>query len=100
MRRARDTWQASGLLDQTQDKIILYVRIRDKAKELAELLSCPVYTAKAGIAKEKEELLRTWLATSDQPYIVAISALSIGFDYAYVRLVMHINKPDSLVDFA
>jgi superfamily II DNA helicase RecQ len=99
-RRARDAWQASGLLEQTRDKIILYVRTRDEATELAELLSCPVYTAKVGTAEEKEELLRTWLATPEQPYIVATSALSAGFDYAHVRLVMHINEPDSLVDFA
>lgn len=38
--------------------------------------------------------------TSDQPYIVTTSALSAGFDYTHVRLVIHINKPDSLVDFA
>ena len=99
-RRAKDAWQASGLLDQTRDKIILYVRTRDEARELAELLSCPVYTAKAGTVEEKEELLRTWLATPEQPYIVATLALSAGFDYTHVRLVMHINEPDSLVDFA
>lgn len=38
--------------------------------------------------------------TSDQLYIVTTSALSAGFDYTHVRLVIHINKPDSLVDFA
>jgi superfamily II DNA helicase RecQ len=31
---------------------------------------------------------------------VATLALSAGFDYAHVWLVMHINEPDSLVDFA
>ena len=31
---------------------------------------------------------------------MATSALSTGFDYAHVRLVMHINEPDSLIDFA
>ena len=29
-----------------------------------------------------------------------MSALSAGFDYTHVRLVIHINEPDSLVDFA
>jgi superfamily II DNA or RNA helicase len=99
-RRARDAWHASGLLDQTRDKIILYVQTRDEATELAELLRCPVYTAKVGTAAEKEELLRTWLATPAPPYIVATSALSAGFDYAHVRLVLHLNEPDSLVAFA
>jgi superfamily II DNA helicase RecQ len=31
---------------------------------------------------------------------MAISALSAGFDYTHVRLIMHINEPDSLIDFA
>jgi superfamily II DNA helicase RecQ len=43
--------------------------------------------------------LRAWLATPKQPYIVTTSALSAGFDYTHVRLVMHINELDSLVDF-
>ena len=30
---------------------------------------------------------------------MAILALSAGFDYIYVRLVIYINEPDSLVDF-
>jgi hypothetical protein len=48
----------SGLLDQIQDKIILYIRTRDETKELAELLNCPVYITKAGIVEKKKELLR------------------------------------------
>jgi superfamily II DNA helicase RecQ len=31
---------------------------------------------------------------------MAISVLSAGFDYTHVRLVIYINKPLSLVDFA
>ncbi|HEY0934969.1 MAG TPA: DEAD/DEAH box helicase, partial [Trebonia sp.] len=99
-RRARDARQASGLFDHTTDKIILYTRAREEAAELAELLRCPLYTAVAGTAERKEELLRTWLACPDQPYLVATSALSAGFDYAHVRLVMHVGEPHSLVDFA
>jgi superfamily II DNA or RNA helicase len=99
-RRARDAWENSQLLDRARDKIILYVRTKEDAATLAELLCCSQYTADIGTAEQKEELLRTWLASSDQPYIVATSALSAGFDYAHVRLVIHINEPSSLVDFA
>ncbi len=53
-----------------------------------------------GTAEQKEELLRTWLYSSDQPYIVATSALSAGFDYAHIRLVIYVNEPSSLIDFA
>jgi superfamily II DNA/RNA helicase len=34
------------------------------------------------------------------PYIVATTALAEGFDYPYVRLVMNIDEPESLVIFA
>ena len=99
-RRARDAWQASGLLDQTRDKIILYVQTREEAQDLGSLLCCLVYTTVAGTVEEKQELLRTWLTTPKLPYIVATSALSASFDYPHVRLVMHLGEPRSLVDFA
>ena len=99
-RRARDAWDNSQLLARAQDKIILYVRTKEDAATLAELLCCSQYTADIGSAEQKEAVLRTWLASPDQPYIVATSALSAGFDYAHVRLVIHVNEPSSLVDFA
>ena len=99
-REAREAWEDGQLLDQARDKIILYVRTKEDAATLAKLLHCSPYTADAGTAKQKEELLRTWLLSPDQPYIVATSALSAGFDYAHVRLVIHIDEPSSLVDFA
>ena len=34
------------------------------------------------------------------PYIVATTALAEGFDYPYVRLVINVDKPESLVIFA
>jgi superfamily II DNA helicase RecQ len=68
--------------------------------ELAELLHCLLYTAVAGTADEKEELLQTWLACPNQLYLVATSALGASFDYTHVRLVMYVDEPHSLVDFA
>ena len=99
-RRAREGWENSQLLDRARDKIILYVRTKDDAATLAELLCCSQYTADIGTAEQKEELLRMWPASSDQPYMVATSALSVGFDFAHVRLVVHVKEPSSLVDFA
>ena len=99
-RRAKDVWENSLLLDRVRDKIILYVRTKEDAAVLVELLCCLQYTSESGTAEEKEALLRVWLASSEQPYIVATSALSAGFDYAHVRLVIHVNEPSSLMDFA
>ena len=99
-RKARDAWAHSELIDQARDKIILYIRTKDEAATLATLLGCAQYTADVGTAEQKEEQIRQWLAAADQPYIVATSALGAGFDYAHVRLVIHVNEPSSLVDLA
>lgn len=45
------------LFDRARDKIILYVRTRDEADDLAALVRCEVYTAKIGTAVEKNEVL-------------------------------------------
>jgi ATP-dependent DNA helicase RecQ len=34
-----------------------------------------------------------------QPFIVATTTLTEGFDYPHVRLVVNVNKPESLVIF-
>ena len=97
---ARDAWEESGQLDQARDKIILYVRTRDEAGELSDLLGCDSYTAESGSPDEKKGILTSWVQSSCQPYIVATTALAEGFDHPYVRLVINVNEPESLVVFA
>ncbi|KAJ9654637.1 hypothetical protein H2201_008965 [Coniosporium apollinis] len=97
---AQEAWRNSGLFDHSRDKIILYVRTRAEADELSVLLGCAIYTAKIGTATEKEEVLTKWTGSADQPCMVATTALGAGFDYPHIRLVMHVNEPDSIIDFA
>jgi superfamily II DNA helicase RecQ len=98
--RARDAWDQSGLFDKSRDKIILYARTRDEAKDLAQLLDCGTYTARSGTVTEKEAIVTGWLHTAAQPYIVATTAFAEGFDYSHVRLVINVNEPESIVLFA
>ncbi|KAK0822603.1 hypothetical protein LTR73_009190 [Friedmanniomyces endolithicus] len=92
--KAQDAWNRSNLFNISQDKIILYVRTRDEAIELASLLDCTVYTARSGSAVDKGKIVADWIKSVDQPYIAE------GFDYPYVRLVINFNEPESLVLFA
>ncbi|KAK0968573.1 hypothetical protein LTR54_018193 [Friedmanniomyces endolithicus] len=94
---AQDAWNRSNLFNISQDKIILYVRTRDEAIELASLLDCTVYTARSGSAVDKGKIVADWIKSVDQPYIVATTAFAEGFDYPYVRLVINVNEPESLV---
>ena len=52
-----DAWNASGLFDHSCDKIIVYVRTRDEADDLAGALSCESYTLKSGDPREKKNIL-------------------------------------------
>ena len=67
---------------------------------MAELLACDAYTSQSGTPAKKKGVLDRWTQTAGQPFIVATSALAEGFDYAHVRLVVHVNEPKSLVLFA
>jgi superfamily II DNA helicase RecQ len=88
------------LFDKAVDKVILYTWTIDGVNDLAKMLSCAAYTSEARDALEKEGLLESKLCNPSQPYIVATSALRARFDYPHVRMVIHINNPRSIVNFA
>jgi superfamily II DNA helicase RecQ len=58
--KVRDAWNVSNLFDHSRDKIIIYVRMRDEAMQLASILSCESYTSKSGTLVEKKDILERW----------------------------------------
>jgi superfamily II DNA helicase RecQ len=86
-KRVRDAWERSELVNTSRDKIIVYVRTRQEAQQLALLLDCDSYTAESGSAEEKRQLLAQWTKSPSRPYMVATTALAEGFDYPHVRIV-------------
>ncbi len=73
---------------------------REKANELSGLLQCDSYTPENGTAAEKKHILTTWVVSTKRPYIVATTALAEGLEYYYVRLIVNVDEPESLVIFA
>lgn len=86
--RARDAWDRPGVFDKSRDKIILYVRTRDEAKDLAQLLGCSMYTARSGTATDKEATVAEWVQSPAQPYIVATTAFAEGYGERAYSLVL------------
>lgn len=93
-------WPRLEIFDHSRDKIIIYCRMREEVGELAALLGCPSYTSKSGDEEEKAAIISTWLADRGQPAIVATSALGVGFDYPFIRWVVHVDAPEKLTDFS
>jgi superfamily II DNA helicase RecQ len=58
---AKDAWTKSGLFNHARDKIILYVRTRKNADDLADLLDCDAYTVESGTPAERKKILDRWI---------------------------------------
>jgi Lhr-like helicase len=93
-------WPKKEIFDHSRDKIIVYCRTREEVALLAELLQCPPYTSESGSEEEKAAILSKWIADQGQPVIVATSALGIGFDYPYIRWVVHVDAPSEATAFS
>ncbi|KFY23902.1 hypothetical protein V491_02362 [Pseudogymnoascus sp. VKM F-3775] len=93
-------WPRKQIFNHARDKIIIYCQSRDDVGKLEDILGCPTYTSKSGSEEEKAEILSEWLSRPEQPVIVATSALGIGFDYPFVRWVVHVDAPQKMSDFS
>lgn len=85
-------------------KGIVYCISHAKCKALARHLQCHYYhgvpdSCSAHFMAQREEGFEAWLR-GDTPYIVATAALGTGLDMAGIVLVVHVDAPYSLIDYA
>jgi superfamily II DNA helicase RecQ len=79
----------------------VYCRTRSDAETLSQALRGLCYHAGSGLAAEKEEVLRRWVAgTGAVRVLAATSAFVEGVDYPHVRSVFHVGAPDGCLAFA
>ena len=86
------------ILKRTNGSAIIYTRSRKKTKEIAQLLNQEGYTSTfyhAGLNNElKDQRQKSW-SKGEQRVMVATNAFGMGIDKPDVRLVIHIDFPDS-----
>lgn len=85
--------------DEMAARAIVYCRTKDVARAVAEALGCPSYCADSGTDEDKADILSSWIE-GDHRVIAATSAFVEGIDYPCVRIVFHIQAPDTAVEFA
>lgn len=86
------------ILSKVPGTAIVYARSRKKTKETAELLKKAGISADfyhAGLNNEVKDLRQKQWQTGVFRVIVATNAFGMGIDKAEVRLVVHIDLPDS-----
>ena len=87
------------LLSKTAGSAIIYVRNRKKTKEVSELLNKNNITADffhAGLDNAIKDLKQTNWKNNQFKVMVATNAFGMGIDKPDVRLVIHIDIPDSV----
>ena len=86
------------ILNRTSGSAIVYTRNRKRTREVAELLVNHHITATfyhAGLNNDvKDQRQKSWL-TGESRVMVATNAFGMGIDKPDVRIVIHIDTPDS-----
>ncbi len=87
------------LLDEGDCSSIIYVRNRKRSKEIAEVLNKHGISAtfyNAGLENSVKDQRQKMWNEGNLRVIVATNAFGMGIDKADVRLVMHMDTPDSI----
>lgn len=88
-----------SILSKTKGSAIIYVRSRQKAKEICEILRHNRITAEfyhAGLINDiKDDRQKRWMENKSR-VMVATNAFGMGIDKPDVRIVIHIDVPDSI----
>ena len=86
------------ILQKVQESAIVYTRNRKRTREITELLTSNNISATfyhAGLSNEaKDQRQKSWL-TGESRVMVATNAFGMGIDKPDVRIVIHIDMPDS-----
>jgi hypothetical protein len=92
----------NGIAGGTGARAIVYCQTIELMMEIAADLQCPTYTGDRSIMDEddKRAAIEQWLGPTGSLAIVATSALSVGFDYPFVRWVIHAGPPRRMTDFS
>jgi hypothetical protein len=89
------------LFQSSRDKMIVFCPAKTLVTELAEMLDCPCYVGGHDMTEaEKDASITRWHRTPGLRVMLATSALGPGFDYAHVRLVIHVGEPELMTDFS
>ena len=86
-------------LEAGSGKMIVYVRgQRERVEKIAEKIGEPAFHSKIG-EREKRRILKQF-TTGKTRVVVATNASGMGVDIPDIRIVVHVDAPDSLRDYA
>ncbi len=93
---------AHRLVQRAKGACLLYTRSRRRATQVAKQLQeagLPALAYHAGLAAEERRTAEHHFLTEEDPVIVATVAFGMGLDRPDIRLVGHLDLPDSLTAY-
>ena len=96
----RQLWQEHYGTQHGRHRALLFTRTKADADRLAGLLGCMSYHSEAGTVEDKARTIKAWVFGTSSPFLVGTSGLGAGFDYPSVRIVIHVDEPHGLMEFA
>lgn len=81
------------------DQIIVYCGTVERTKKVSAVLGCRAYYSGVGSAEEKDHILQE-LITGREQVFATTNALGLGIDCRSVRVVIHVDVPHRVEDFA
>ncbi len=90
------------LLKKTNESVIIYTSTRRETKEISDFLNKNSHKSNfyhGGLSSsEKNNIFTSWI-NDEKPIMVATNAFGMGIDKPNVRLVIHINIPNSIENY-
>ena len=77
---------------------ICYVRSKALGQKLADRLHATLYHGTLG-QEDRKASIDAWIEGRSSFFIVATSSFSAGFHYPFVRMVLHVDAPDGLLNY-
>ncbi len=78
---------------------ICFVRTKALGSRIQSQLGCHFYHADLDHLR-RDQVITAWSQGVDSPILVATAALSAGLDYPSICLILHVDAPGGLVDYA
>ena len=91
-----------NLLQSTQGQVIIYTRNRQKTREISDWLNANGYKSiyyHAGLEHIDRDVRQNVWQSEDVRIMVATNAFGMGIDKSNVRLVVHMDLPDSIESY-
>jgi superfamily II DNA helicase RecQ len=89
---------SSSKIKKPRDAVLIFVPYIDVGERLSKDLGCAFYSGKISDSAQREQIYLSWY-NGNNSILVATSALSLGNDHPFVKLIIHFGTPLEMMSY-